>query len=249
MSYPSQPGYQTSPYGQPQPPQQQQNNLWMIGGAILVVLVIVMTVILLVVQQTAGDDSADGGEDPTGGTDSSEGTDSGDDGGDDGGDTSGGGSIEINAEACDAFDMTKFEETYGTFIPEDTYVSASNSGGLASLSCGFYGPDVNSVNVYVSDYEDASYVLDSVASDADYYSAEQGYEISEYNEIGDAGSLYTLTDTDLGYKTINIHVALGSLDVKVYTSLWDDGGIDEAAAIETLEDFLRQSETLFADYM
>lgn len=246
MSYPSQPGYQTSPYGQPQSP--QHNNLWMIGGAILVVLVIIMTVILLVVQQTAGKDSADGGEDPTGGSDESGGSDSGDDGGDDGGDTSGGGSIEINAEACDAFDMTKFEETFGTFIPEDTYVSASTSGGLASLSCSFYGPDVNSVSVYVTDYDDASYVLDSVESDADYYGTEQGYEISEYNEIGDAGSMYTLTDTDLGYKTINIHVAAGSLDLKVSTSLWDDGGIDEAAATETLEDFLKQSETLFADY-
>lgn len=243
MSYPSQPGYQTSPYGQPQSP--QQNNLWMIGGAILVVLIIVMTVILLVVQQTAGGDSADGGEDPTGGTDQSGGTDGGDG---DGGDTSGGGSIEINAEACDAFDMTQFEATFGTFIPEDTYRSASNSGGLSSLSCGFYGPDITSVNLYVTDYDDASYVLDSVESDIDYYGAEQGYEISEYNEIGDAGSLYTLTDTDLGYKTINIHVALGSLDLKASTSLWDDGDIDEAAATETLEDFLRQSETLFADY-
>jgi hypothetical protein len=247
MTYPSQPGYPAPQYGQPKSP--QQNNLWLIGGAILVVLVIIMTVILLVVQQTAGNDSSEGGD---GGTseDAGGGDESGDDGGEtgsDGGDT-GGASVEMNAEACDAFDMTKFEEVYGTFIPEDTYRSASTSGGLSSLNCGFYNPDLASVNVYVTDYEDAEHVLSSVESDADYYNEEQGYELSEYTEIGDAGTMYTETDTSLGYKSINIHVALGSLDVKVYSILWEDDGLDEAAVIETLEDFIRQCETLFVDY-
>ncbi|MCC3765564.1 hypothetical protein K3N28_21110 [Glycomyces sp. TRM65418] len=247
MTYPSQPGYPTPHYGQPQPP--RQNNLWLIGGAILVVLVVIMTVVLLVVQQTAGDDSAKGGDgsttegEPSGDASSDEET------GGDGGDTEGGdvGPAEMTADACDAFDMSKFEEVFGEFREDDTYRSASNSNGLSSLSCSFYDDDFMYVNVYVSDYEDASDVQSWVESDADYYTAEEGYEFSEYTEIGDAGSYWTKDES--GYKTLTLHIALGSLEVKLYTSLYDEENVDEAAAVETLADFAKQCETLFADYM
>ena len=247
MSYPSQPGYPTSPYGQPQSP--QQNNLWMIGGAIVVVLVIIMTVILLVVQQTAGDDAAGSDGSTTGEPDPSDdggGDTTGSEGGDEGND--GGGATEMTAEACDLYDMSQFESAYGTYVPEETYRSATTSNGLSSLNCTFYNPDATSVNVYVTDYEDAAYVKEWVESDVDYYTEADGYEFSEYTEMGDAGSMYSLADADLGYKSIYIHVALGSLDVKVNTSLYDSESVDEAAAIATLEDFLAQSDGLFADY-
>jgi hypothetical protein len=246
MTYPSQPGYQTSPYGQPQSP--QQNNLWLIGGAILVVLIILMTVILLVVQQTAADDTTEGGDGGTTGAeptaDATSETET--DGDGDGGDTGGGGTIEINADACDAYDMTQFEEAYGTFVKENVSRSSSTSGGLNSLNCTFPNGDATSVTVYVTDFEDASFVVEWVESDAEYYNEENGYELSEYTEIGNAGTMYTSTNS--GSKSIYIHVAIGSLEVKAYTTLWEGESIEEGPAIETLEDIIRQSETLFADY-
>jgi hypothetical protein len=252
MTYPSQPGYPAPQYGQPKPP--QQNNLWLIGGAILVVLVIIMTVILLVVQQTAGNDSAEGGDggssEDAGGDESNDGGgDTGSDGDDDGGNDGGGdgGTVtEITADSCDAFNMDKFEEVYGAYDPDETTRTASTSGGLASLSCTFYNPDFTSVYLYITDHEDASDVVYWVESDADYYNEENGYEFSEYTEIGDAGTMYSSTSS--GSKSTNIHVALGSLEVKVSTTLYDSEDVDEAAAIETLEDFLVQSDSIFADF-
>ena len=246
MTYPSQPGYPAPQYGQPKPP--QQNNLWLIGGAILVVLVIIMTVILLVVQQTAGNDSAEGGDGGTsedaGGDDSGgDGGETGSDGGDDGGD---GGVSEITADTCDAFNMDKFEEVYGEYNPDDTTRTASSSGGLSSLSCTFYNPDFTSVYISINDYEDASDVVDWVESDAEYYTEEDGYEFSEWTKTGDAGSMYSTSSS--GSKTTYIHVALGSLEVRISTTLYDGENVDEAAAMETLEDFIAQCETLFADY-
>ncbi|THV24448.1 hypothetical protein [Glycomyces paridis] len=247
MTYPSQPGYPTPQYGQPRPPGQQQNNLWLVGGAILVILVIIMTVILLVVQKTTESNSGDGGSGD--GTTAGDGGDDGggDDGGDDGGDTDyeGLGGVEINADACSAFDMTAFEAALGPNDPDQTYTSASNSGGLASLSCTFYNEDFDSVTMRLYDYESLDDVLYYIESDADYYNEENGYEFSEYTALGDAGSLYSTGDDT--YRTVNLHVALGSIELTVYAS-WYDGAIDDEAALTVLEDYVRQCDQLFAEY-
>ncbi|MFG3343060.1 hypothetical protein [Glycomyces sp. NPDC048151] len=249
MTYPSQPGYPTPQYGGQSPQPQQQNNLWLIGGAVLTVLIVIMTVILLVVQRTQGSDSDNSG----GGDGSSEGTDGGGEssedtgGGDDGGDDNGGdqAAIELTSEACDAFDMSVFEEAFGPVDPNQTSRSESSTNGLGTLSCSFYNEDVSGVNLRVSDYETVDEVVDWVEYDAEYYTAADGYEFSEYTEYGDAGSLYSTTE---GSKTITLHVAVGSLDVSVFTTLWDGEGLDEAAATAALEDMVVQCGDLFADY-
>ncbi|GAA1691122.1 hypothetical protein GCM10009830_43540 [Glycomyces endophyticus] len=242
MTYPSQPGY-PSPYGQQPPPGgQQQNSLWLIGGSIVLVLVILMTVVLLVVQQSQNDDSADGGSD--GG---SEGTDGGgDEGGDEGTDHSGMGTVEINADACAAFDLSTFEAEYGSYSPDDTYTSSSTTGGLASVTCQYYNEDYTSVYITVTDWEDASDVVDWVNSDADYYNEENGYTMSEYTDFGDAGTLYSTDYGDSG--TTTLHVALGSLDVSTYTTLYEAESISNESGVAVLEDFVRQADVLFADY-
>jgi hypothetical protein len=246
MTYPSQPGYPTPQYGGQSPQPQQQNNLWLIGGAVLTVLIVIMTVILLVVQRTqSSNDSGDGGEGPTGGTGESS-ADGGSDGGDNGGDDgSSGGTLELTSEACDAFDFGSFEDAYGPIDPDQSTRTESSSNGLGTLSCSFYNEAVTGVNLTISDYETVEDTVYWVESDADYYNSENGYEFSEYTEQGDAGSFYTQTND--GYKSLNLHVALGSLDVKVYTTLWDGEGVDEAAATAVLEDFVTQSGDMFAD--
>ncbi|GAA2321024.1 hypothetical protein GCM10009853_094190 [Glycomyces scopariae] len=242
MTYPSQPGY-PSPYGQPPPGGRQQNNLWLIGGSIVLVLVIVMTVILLVVQQTQSDDSADGGGDNGGDSDTGGDDGGGDEGGDDHGDL---GSVEINADACAAFDLSAFESNYGSYSPDETSTSSSNSGGNPSVSCTFYNEDYTSVYLYVTDWDSASDVADYVGSDADYYNEENGYTYSEYTDYGDAGSMYT---TDYGESTATtLHVALGSLDVTVSTTLYDNESITAESGLAVLEDFVKQADVLFADY-
>lgn len=247
MTYPSQPGYPTPQYGGQSPQPQQQNNLWLVGGAVLTVLIIIMTVILLVVQRTQNSDNSEGG----GGTNTTgEGTDEGgDDGGDDGGGDDGGTdqqAVELTSEACDAFNFDAFEEAYGPLDPDQTSRTESSSNGLGSLSCSFYNADITGVNLRLNDYETVEDVVGWVESDADYYNAENGYEFSEWTEVGDAGSFYT--DASDGTKTLNLHVALGSLEVTVYTTLWEGEGIDEAAATAAMEDFVAQSAELFADY-
>ncbi|MDA1362217.1 hypothetical protein O1R50_21505 [Glycomyces luteolus] len=250
MTYPSQPGYPTPQYGGQSPQPQQQNNLWLIGGAVLTVLIVIMTVILLVVQRTHNSDDAGGGGEPN--TTAEEGGDStgddgGSDGGDDGGDDGGGsGAAELNSEACDAFDFGTFEEAYGPLDPDQTSRTESSTNGLGSLSCSFYNEEVTGVNLRITDYETVEDVVYWVESDADYYNAENGYEFSEWTEMGDAGSFYT--DSTDGTKTLNLHVALGSLEITVYTTLWEGEGIDEAAATAALEDFVAQSAELFVDY-
>jgi len=251
MTYPSQPGYPTPQYGgqSPQPP--QQNNLWLIGGAVVTVLIIIMTVILLVVQRTQSSDSNEGG----GGDGSSEGTDGGDDGGSDGGDDGGqdnggddgggSGTVELNSDACDAFDFSSFEDAYGPVDPDQTTRSESSTNGLGTLTCSFYNEKVTGINLTISDYETLEDTVYWVESDADYYNSENGYEFSEYTDQGDAGSFYTQASD--GYKSLTLHVALGSLDVKVYTTLWDGEGVEEAAATAALEDFVSQSGEMFSN--
>ncbi|MEV3938674.1 hypothetical protein AB0K52_22215 [Glycomyces sp. NPDC049804] len=247
MTYPSQPGYPAPQYGGQPPQQPQQNNLWLIGGAVLTVLIVIMTVILLVVQGTQNDsNSGDGGEDPTGGTNET-GDDGGNDGGDNGGDDGGGsGAVELNSDACDAFDFGSFEDAYGALAEEETSRSESSYNGLASINCTFYNEDATSVHLSVSDYEtseDAKFWIDG---DADYYNEENGYELTEYTEHGDAGNFFTQAGD--GWTSIYIHVAFGSLEVEVNTTLYDYESIDEAAATAVLEDLLVQCGEKFADY-
>ncbi|MBO3735510.1 hypothetical protein [Glycomyces niveus] len=243
MTYPSQPGYPAPQYGGQPPQQPQQNNLWLIGGAVLTVLIVIMTVILLVVQGTQNDsNSGDGGEDPSGGTNET-GDDGGNDGGDDGGDDGGSGPVELTSDACDAYDFGSFEDTYGAL--DDTSRSESSYNGFGSVDCSFYNSDSTGVTLQISDYEtaeDASYLIESIP---DYYNEDNGYELSEYTELGDVGYIYT-QDSD-GWKSIYIHVVTGSLEVKVNTTLWDTESIDEAAATAVLEDFITQSNEMFAD--
>lgn len=239
MTYPQQPGY-PSPYGQ-QPPGRQQNNLWLIGGSIVVVLAIVMTVILVVVQSTQADNSADGGNDGGGGDSSA---DAGGDG--DGGDSGGGsGPIELNAEACGAFDLSTFESSYGSLDEDETYSSESSTGGLPTMSCTFYNDEYTSVNIYVTDWENAEDVVQWVESDAEYFNTD-GYTYTEWNEYGDAGGYYT-KDYDT-YTSTTLHVALGSLDVSISGSLYKDENVEFDAAFEAWADFVRQCDSLFADY-
>lgn len=252
MTYPSQPGYPTPQYGGPPQQPQQQNNLWLIGGAVLTVLIIVMTVILLVVQSTHDDsNSGDGGNDPTGGANetsdggSDGGTDNGGDGGDNGGDDGGSGTVELNSEACTAFDFGAFEDAYGPVDPDETSSTESSTNGLGSLDCTFYNADITGVNLSIDDFETAEDAKYWVESDADYYNADNGYEFSEYTKQGDAGAFYTQQGE--GWKSIYLHVAFGSLEVKAYTTLWGSENIDEAAATAALEDFVSQSGTMFAD--
>lgn len=242
MTYPSQPGYPTPQYGGQTPQQPQQNNLWLIGGAVLTVLIVIMTVILLVVQGTQNDsNSGDGGEDPTGGNET--GDDGGNDGGDNGGDDGGSGTVELTSDACDAYNFGTFEDTYGAL--DDTSRSESSYNGFGSIDCSFYNSDSTGVTLYISDYEtaeDASYSIDSIP---DYYNEDNGYELSEYTEMGDKGYLYK-QESD-GWTSIYLHVLFGSLDVRVNTTLWDTEDIDEAAATAALEDFASQSSEMFAD--
>ncbi|WP_030158955.1 hypothetical protein [Glycomyces sp. NRRL B-16210] len=249
MTYPSQPGYPTPPFGQPGPPRQRENNLWLIGGAFLIILIILMTVVLLIVQRTAGSNSADGGGDGDG-VDTT-GEDGGDTGGDTGGDSGGGtdggdtATVALDADACDAFDMTAFEDALGTFDPSQNYVSSSNSGGLASLSCTFYTEDYETLSIRIYDYESLEDVLPYIESDEDYYNEDNGYEYSDYTAIGDAGSLYSSGDSS--YRTVNVHVALESLEVNAYVA-WYDDSIDNETALAALEDFLIQCDAMFAEY-
>jgi hypothetical protein len=255
MTYPSQPGYPTPQYGGQPPQPQQQNNLWLIGGAVLTVLVIIMTVILLVVQRTQGSSDNEGGGGD--GTDSTQGTDEGgDNGGDDGGDDNGGDdggdtggdlqATELVSEACDAFDMTAFEEAFGALDPEQTSRTESSTNGLGSLSCAFYNEAVTGVNLRISDYETVEDVVDWVEADADYYGTDSTYEFNEYTEYGDAGSFYKTTTS--GTTSLYLHVAVGSLDVYVSSTLWEGEDVDEGAAVAAMEDIVAQCGELFADY-
>ncbi|GAA2143332.1 hypothetical protein [Glycomyces algeriensis] len=253
MTYPSQPGYPTPQYGG-QPPQPQQNNLWLIGGAVLTVLIIIMTVILLVVQRTQGSNNEGSGGD---GTDTTQGTDEGGDtGGDDGGNDNGGDdnggddggdapATGLVSEACDAFDMTAFEEAFGPVDPDQTSRTETSTNGLGSLSCAFYNEAVTGVNMRINDYEDAAGAVDWVELDAEYYGTDSNYEFSEWTEYGDAGSFYTSTTS--GTKSLYLNVAVGSLVVYVSSTLWEGEDVDEAAATAAMEDLVTQSGDLFAD--
>ncbi|MDN3243379.1 hypothetical protein [Glycomyces tritici] len=258
MTYPSQPGYPTPQYGGQSPQPQQQNNLWLIGGAVLTVLIIIMTVILLVVQRTQGssDNEGSGGD----GTDSSEGAteggdnggddgggDGGDNGGDDGGDDGGNAPASgLVSEACDAFDMSAFEEAFGAVDPDLTSRTETSTNGLGSLSCNFYNENATGLSVRINDYEDAEGAVDWVELDAEYYGTDSDYEYTEYTAYGDAGSYYTSTTS--GTKSLYMNVAVGSLVVYVSATLWDGENIDEAAAKAAMENLVEQSGELFADF-
>ncbi|WP_335990970.1 hypothetical protein [Glycomyces sp. MUSA5-2] len=238
MTYPSQPGY-PSPYGQ-QPPGRQQNTLWLIGGTVVLVLAIIFTVILIVVQGAQDNSTTNGGDDGGG---NNGGDNGGDDGGDNGGDQA---AVEMNEEACSAFGLDSFESNYGALDPDSTYSSASTTGGLPSLTCTFYNEDFTSVSIYLSDRESASEVTDSVASDSEYYNEASGYTYADWDGYGDAGSLYSY---DYGDSTsYTLHVALGSLDVTISSTLYDDENVSAESAEETWADFVQQSDSLFADY-
>ncbi|MEU6250498.1 hypothetical protein [Glycomyces sp. NPDC047010] len=242
MTYPSQPGY-PSPYGQQQPPGRQQNTLWLIGGTVVIVLAIVFTVILVAVQGNKDDNSADGGNETTDGGNDGGGDNGGDDGGDDSGSQSG---VEMNADACGAFSLDSFTESYGAVDEGSTYSSASSSGGVSSLTCTFYNEDFTSVTIYVSDYDNAGDVTDRVTSDADYYNEANGYTYSEWSDYGDAGSLYSYDYGDSVSSTL--HVALGSLDVSISSTLYDNESVTTDAALATMADFVQQCDSLFSDY-
>ena len=232
MTYPSQPGYPTPHYGQPQPPQ-QQNNLWLIGGAILVVLIIMLTVILLVVQRTAGSDSSDSG-----------------DGGETGGETDDHSNLESTAfesEACEQFDLTAYEEFIGeTVDPAANSHSSSSYSSYDGVLCYYYTSESFwSLNASFYDYETADDVLTFIEWDADTYEGDSKYEFSEYTAYGDAGTVYT-DISDPSYQTTTLHVALGSLETKLSVS-YDGSEVDSAAALTALEDILKQSDALFAD--
>lgn len=237
MTYPSQPGYPTPQYGGQSPQPQQQNNLWLIGGAVLAVLIIIMTVILVVVQQTQG---SSGNEGSDGGDGSNEG------GSDNGGDDGGGGPVELASEACDSYDLAGFEEAYGPIEPSLSTRTETSSSGLGSLSCAFYNEVATGVNVRITDYETAEDVQSSIDSDADYYGTEPDYEFSEYTDYGDAGAFYKSTSS--GTTSLYLHIAVGSLDVYVTSTLWSGENVDEAAATTAMEDLAAQSGELFADY-
>lgn len=257
MIYPSQPGYPTPQHGQPKlPGGRRENNLWLIGGTLLIVLIIVFTTILLVVQRTVESNAADGGGGDTGGS-TEEPTGGGDDGGDTGGDTGGdsgdtggedGGSpggdvsaVTLGADACNAFDLGPFEELFSNYDPDQTYVSGSNT----SVSCTFYTEDYESLGIRIYDYEDASYVVSFIESDEDYYGEEDGYDFRQYDEYGDAGSFYSKDYS--GYGTTTLHVALGSLEVSVSVS-WFDDPLGEDVTLPLLEEYLFQCDEMFAEY-
>ncbi|SDE19548.1 hypothetical protein [Glycomyces harbinensis] len=234
MSYPSQPGYPTPQYGQPQPPGQQQNNLWLIGGAVVVILIILMTVVLLIVQQT-GDDSPSG------------------DGGETGGETGGDSSYEelppaaFESETCDQIDMAAFEEATGDSVdPESSSHSSSSYDSYDNVSCYFYtSSNYYSMNVNLYDYETLEEVLDFVEYDAEMYGEDGDYEYEEYTANGDAGSLYSLV-SDPEYQTTYLHVALGSLET-VVSITYNANDVDPANVKTALEDVLLQVDALFAD--
>lgn len=243
MSYPSQPGYPTPQYGQPQPPGQRQNNLWLIGGAIIIILVIIMTVILVLVQNNAGSDSGDGGDggETEGQTEGEEDPD----GGETDHEELSAGAFET--ETCDQIDMGKFEEATGeTVDPESNYHSSSEYESYDNVSCYFYTSEsFHSLNINLYDYETADEVLSFIEYDAEYYSAEADYEYEEYTAHGDAGALYT-NISDPSYQTTYLHVALGSLETSLSMN-YDGTKIETADAKAALEDVLLQVDALFAD--
>ena len=236
MSYPSQPGYPTPQYGQPQPPGQRQNNLWLIGGAIVIILVIIMTVILVLVQQRAGTDSGNGGE-----------TDGPTDAGGDETDYEEVPAAVFETETCDQIDMTKFEEATGDTIEEGSgNYSSSNTGSYDSISCSFYTTDnFYSLSINLYDYETTEEVLPYIEYDADYYGVEADYEYEEYTAHGDAGSLYSNV-SDPTYQTTSLHVALASLETSISIS-YNAEEVDPAGVKTALEDVLLQIDALFAD--
>lgn len=238
MSYPSQPGYPTPQYGQ-RPPGQQQNNLWLIGGTVVIILVIIMTVVLLVVQQSAGTDSGDGG-----------------DGGETGGENTGGDEEsdyedlpagEFNSDSCNMYELSKFEEVTGdTVDPESNSHSFSSYESYDNVSCYFYtSENFYSLNVSLYDYETAEEVVSYIDYDAETYDNNPDYEFAEYNEYGDAGTIYSLV-SDPSYQSTYLHVALGSLETRI-SMTYNANEIDVATVTTALEDVLMQTDVIFAD--
>ncbi|GAB3235064.1 hypothetical protein GCM10027447_32600 [Glycomyces halotolerans] len=252
MSYPSQPSY-TPPYGQPQPQPPRQTSLWLIGGAVIAVLIVVMTVTLLIVQRTAGSTEAGGGTDPTTPEQepSSEAVETTpedeptpEETGDDGGDTTE--SAGFTEQTCGAFDLSGFEEVFGSAIdPDETSTSSSSSGDTGSLSCTFADDDYNTASIYVSSYGDADSTMEYLEDDREYWDNDEDYNVTDYTEFGDAG-YHSVFGEDISQKR-EIHVVIGKLDIQVDTWIYVDDH-DAAKADALLADLGRQCAELFDEY-
>ena len=241
MSYPSQPQYQY-PYGQP--PQKQGNNLWMIGGTVIAVLAVLMTVILVLVHQNANSNVAD---DPT--EDIEEETTS------EGEETTPAGEEEttpageevsgFTEAVCDTYDLTSFEELFGAGPdPDRTITSATSAGATGSVNCSFSTADYDSASIYVDVTSDAEYNIEWIEDEREIY-ADADYEITDYDELGDAGYMRVYSVGSV--ETIGIAVAIQNIEVEVdITIVLDKHGHDEGVAVA--EDLLMQGYLKFAGY-
>ena len=250
MSYPSQPSY-TPPYGQPPAP--RQTNLWLVGGAIIAVLVVIMGVTLFIFQQNKTSDEG-GGADPT--TSEAEPTEeepteeeptdeepTAEEPTDDGG---GGDTTAFSEDTCSTFDLSPFEEVIGGSIdPTQTSTSAFSSGATGSVTCRFYTAEFWHLKIYVDVTDDAEFNIGWVETEQVNQAELEGYEVTDYTELGDAG--YMSNSEDTSYQLILIDVAVANIELETEVSI-DPSRHDEEEAIAMLEDFLTEAYLKFAGY-
>jgi hypothetical protein len=251
MSYPSQPSY-TPPYGQPQPP--RQTNLWLVGGTIIVVVAVILTVTLVIFQRAAGSDEEDGddliADDQSSQSDQVEPTEDeptedpggGDDPTEDIGEPAG-----FAETTCGAFDMAKFTELYEVVPdPDETYTSASSSGDTGNLSCTFYSDDFDTSKISIMAWGDPSSAMDWWESDKEFWEDEPDYELTDFDDLGEAG-YHLVFGEDGSYQKRSLNIVSGALEFEVDCWIASDRK-DPALADEYLQDMAEQILTMFAEY-
>jgi hypothetical protein len=253
MSYPP-PQHYTPPYGQPHLP--QRRNLWLIGATVIAVLLILMTVTLILVMQAKDEDRA-GGSGSGGGETTQETTSEAEETEEEpppseepsrsnGGGDSPSGTV-FAEETCDLFDVSEFEEHFGSEAdPDDSYAYAweGSGNGTGSVSCSFYiGWD--SVSIAVSVYADAAGAKQWHESDREYWDGETKYDVADYKEFGDEGFYYTFGSTD--HKKVLISGIVGNIAYEADT--WIDlSELDVEEALAMLQRLIDQAHELFGEY-
>lgn len=215
-------------------------NLWLIGGATVASVAIVLTTILVITHLTAGgtDDVAGGGESGPGDAQSGDTSESG---------SGSGESAGFSEETCAAFDLTVFEETFGSaHDPAADYTAASSGEGYSSLSCEFATEDANEVSVYAFGWQDSEAPASALDVSREGFEDSPDFAVTDLVGFGDAG--YRTVYESTYSVQVEYHFVRGALEVKASTSVpKEDLSAEDAAAI--LTDISEQTVPLLEDHV
>ncbi|WP_157930560.1 hypothetical protein [Glycomyces xiaoerkulensis] len=230
----------------------------MVGGAVIVVLAIIMAVTLLIIQRTGGGGSDQAGDETTSEAEQTEEEEPSaeepseepePEPTEDEPTGEGGGNEEVgfNEQTCDQFDLSAFEEYFGSAHDAgQDYRYSSSSGDTGSLSCTYYTEEgYNELDLEVTSYSDADYAMDWYEGDYEYWDDDDSYEVSDYEELGDAG--FHVVYGSEGSQKRGVEFVVGVLIIKVDIWIYTEEH-DADAADEVVYDYAEEVVDLFSGY-